>query len=125
LQLKDFLEINNIIIIQAVKLEVFIIFDRELFGKRVRYFRRKKGYTLDKACGMIEIEPASLSSIELGNSTPKVSTVINIMKSFDVSCTALINDQCDDDTLNQSILSKMKKFNDRDIGLLICIMKNL
>lgn len=60
--------------------------DDKLIGKRIQYFRKKKGLTQEQLAEMIGKSPNHLSSIERGFNKVKLDTLIDIINCLD--CTA-------------------------------------
>ena len=54
-------------------------FKKEL-GSRIKTFRTKKGYTQDKFCEIIGLEPPNLSNIENGKTFPDIITLHSIIR---------------------------------------------
>ena len=100
------------------------MFDKKLFGQKVKYYRNKQGLTLDNLSEKAGIGLNYLADIKQGRHVPTLKTIIGIVNSLDVTYTALTSNQTEDDTLIQSIESKIKSLDDRAIRLLISIVKN-
>lgn len=52
--------------------------NKKLLGKRIKEIRRVKGYTQEQLAELIDIEPCSLSAIEIGRHFPSLITVEKI-----------------------------------------------
>lgn len=55
-------------------------------GKRIQYFRKKKGLTQEQLAELINISPNHLSTIERGVNGVKLKTLVQIINCID--CTA-------------------------------------
>ncbi len=53
-------------------------------GKRIKYYREKKGYTQEKFCEIIDLDQSNLSKIENGKSFPDIITIYAIIKQADI-----------------------------------------
>ncbi len=57
---------------------------KKLLGKRIRYIRKMRGLTQEQLSEMVALEPASLSSIEVGRAFPSLVTLERLAKALDV-----------------------------------------
>lgn len=55
------------------------------FGKLVRDKRERKGWTIRRAAEEIGLSDRGLEMIELGDSDPKLSNVLNIAQALDIN----------------------------------------
>lgn len=59
--------------------------EAERWGKRIRGFRKLKGYTQKELAEAIDVSVSVLGEIERGNRLPTVSIVYKISKTLNVS----------------------------------------
>ncbi len=48
---------------------------KKLLGNKIRFFRKLRGLTQEQLAEMVSLEPASLSSIEVGRAFPSLVTL--------------------------------------------------
>ncbi len=56
---------------------------KELFGKRVREFRKAKGFTQDVLAEKVDIDTYIISNIENGKSFPSLATLAKLIEALD------------------------------------------
>ena len=57
----------------------------KIIGKRIQYFRKKKGITQEQLSELIEISPHHLSALERGAYNIKLGTLVKILNILDCS----------------------------------------
>lgn len=72
-------------------------------GNRIKTFRTKKGYTQDKLCEIIGLEPPNLSNIENGKTFPDIVTLHSLIKKAGIEPNFLFG-FTDDDNIKYSPL---------------------
>ena len=53
-------------------------------GKRIKYLRKKLGYTQERLADLVQIDPKSISKIENGNIYPAPETLTSIIFALNV-----------------------------------------
>ncbi|MBQ7880431.1 MAG: helix-turn-helix transcriptional regulator [Clostridia bacterium] len=61
-----------------------------LLCKKLKQLRIKKGLTIKALARLINVSQSTISSWEKGKSTPYLSKLIMIVKTFDVTCRYLL-----------------------------------
>lgn len=83
---------------------------KKLLGKKIKFFRKKQGYSQDKLAEMINMEVKSLSRIEAGHNYPQCENLIAIAKALNVAPWQLYF--CDEtktiDIMRQNLLDAIK-----------------
>ncbi|MGN0368359.1 MAG: helix-turn-helix domain-containing protein [Wujia sp.] len=54
-------------------------------GSRIKYFRKKKGYTVNKLANMAGVSQSYLRDVELGNKNPTVSFLSLLCDALDIT----------------------------------------
>ncbi|MBR1425813.1 helix-turn-helix transcriptional regulator [bacterium] len=92
---------------------------KKLLGKKIKYYREKKGITQEKLAEKIDINSRSLSFIECGTNFVTADTLEKICKNLEVSPKQLFDfdfnpksNQEIKDELNQLINTNPEKLND-------------
>ena len=98
------------------------MFNKKIFGQNVRKLREQKGLTREELAEKCDVVPAYLYNIELGNNTPTIPVIYNLVKNLNSTYTALNN--VDNNGVVQSVLAKASKLKTKEINLLINIAKN-
>ena len=87
-------------------------FDNVSIGKRIRFYRQKKGMTQKTLAELCDLSEAAIRNYELGNRTPDCETIIRIAGNLGVSYYA-INDPTLEDILGAlHILFRMEEIYD-------------
>ena len=105
--------------------EVMAMFDKKLFGNRLRYYRKNKKITLDTLAEKVGIEPQYLSSIEAGKHIPTLKIIISILNALNIDYSTLINATDYNCTITEQIIDNSKKLNDEEFELLSYYIKSL
>ena len=96
-----------------------------LIGQRIKAIRKNKGYTQEKLCELIGIEPQSMSYIESGKFAPSPDT---LQKMSDVLCVKPYEfyyfDNIDESEMKDFIINSMNK-NKKLLKLLYDVCKGL
>ena len=58
--------------------------NKKLLGKRIKELRKYRHYTQEQLAELINIEPCSLSAIEIGRHFPSLPTLENIAKALNI-----------------------------------------
>ncbi len=89
---------------------------KQLFGKKVRNLRIKKGLTQDELAKMAGISQRSLSGIETGENFLSAETLTNLLKCFDISIDELfmIEHLKPTDELIKEISNDIKNLHDEE-----------
>lgn len=74
------------------------IVDRLPIGERIKYWRKKRGFTQADLARKLEISPVNISQIENGSRSPTISTLELIASALEVELSDLIRDPCSNET---------------------------
>ena len=66
-------------------------------GKRIKYFREKKGYTVNKLANKSGISQSYLRDIELGSKNPTVEYLSYICDALEITLSAFFDDEQTDE----------------------------
>ena len=80
-------------------------------GKRIAYFRKQKGYSVNKLANLSGVSQSYLRDIELGSKNPTVAFLTIICNALGISRQDFFND---DDTIsitNNPLLQRIYKLN--------------
>lgn len=64
--------------------------DYVLLGQRIRKYRKKKGYTLEKLAEMLDVSTTFIGQIERATGKPSIETLIKIANALEVSVDGLL-----------------------------------
>ena len=81
--------------------------DYKEVGRRVRYYRRKKGFTQEQLAFEIQTSAAYLSNIERATKKPSLQKLIQIAEKLDISLDALVSQSPSADEENTTNLRKI------------------
>ncbi len=62
---------------------------RKLLGKRIKELRKYRSYTQEQLAELIDIEPCSLSAIEIGRHFPSLTTLEKISRTLNIELKTL------------------------------------
>lgn len=80
--------------------------NKKLLGKRIKELRKYRNFTQEKLAELIDIEPCSLSAIEIGRHFPSLPTLEKISKTLNVELKTLFeysSSKSKDEKLNEII----------------------
>ncbi len=64
---------------------------KQLFGRRIRELRKRKGYTQEKLAELVGIEPRNLLKIENSQTFPRIQTMQKLLEILNCSPNELFN----------------------------------
>lgn len=67
--------------------------DKEVFGLRLRKYRKDKGLTIEKLAEQIGLSPNYLGDVERGKKLPSMGTFIHLVNVLDISADELLKDE--------------------------------
>ena len=67
--------------------------DKEVFGLRLRKYRKTKGLTIEKLAEQIGLSPNYLGDVERGKKLPSMVTFIHLVNVLDISADELLKDE--------------------------------
>lgn len=76
-------------------------------GKKITYYRTKKGYSVNKLANLSGISQSYLRDIELGNKNPTVEMLSYVCDALDLSLCDFFDDQTQVRMDNNPLLSKI------------------
>lgn len=65
----------------------------EMFGARLRAFRKEKGMTIEQLAEQVGLSPNYLGDVERGKKFPSTATLIRLVNELDVSSDELLRDE--------------------------------
>lgn len=66
--------------------------DYSAIGKRIRLYRKKKGWTIEKFAERLELSSTHVGLIERGENAPGLETLVRIANTLEVSTDMLLSD---------------------------------
>lgn len=69
------------------------------FGKKIRYFRKKRGLSQSNLSEMIDKSPTYLSYVESGSRCISLDTLVDIANALNVTADTLLKDSLDNSAL--------------------------
>lgn len=78
-------------------------------GKRIRYFRTKRGLTVNGLANLAGISQSYLRDIELGNKTPTIEYIEYICDALKISLVTFFDINDESEPLNKKILGLTDK----------------
>lgn len=94
-------------------------------GKRIEYFRKQKGYSVNKLANLSGVSQSYLRDIELENKNPTVAFLTIVCTALGISLQDFFND---DDTIsiaNNPLLQRIYKLNPEQQEALIKFLDTL
>ena len=94
-------------------------------GKRIAYFRKQKGYSVNKLANLSGVSQSYLRDIELDNKNPTVAFLTIVCNALGISLQDFFND---DDTIsitNNPLLQRIYKLNTEQQEALIKFLDTL
>lgn len=84
---------------------------KELFGIRLRAYRKQKGMTIERLAEQVGVSPNYLGDIERGNKLPSMGTLIRLVNELDISADELLKDEINraDYLIDAEISEKLKE----------------
>lgn len=101
------------------------MFDKKVFGERLRYFRNERNLTLNEFSELADISNTYLSSIESGNHTPTIDVIVSILNALSIDYQTIMGETNSDSSLMESIISYLPDLDDNDISFISQILKEL
>jgi len=91
--------------------------DLALMGKRIRKYRRMKGFTLENLAEIVDVSTVFINDIERGIKCPRMDNFIKIANALDVTADELLCDSinADSDLLLNEISKKMHNLSAKQI----------
>ncbi len=98
---------------------------KKLLGKRIKLLRKIRGLTQEQLSEMVELEPASLSSIEVGRAFPSLVTLERLAKALEVEPVRFFEfrEEKTIDEKRSSIVENINKLSDNQIENLYDYLK--
>ena len=78
-------------------------------GKRIAYFRKQKGYSVNKLANIAGISQSYLRDIELENKNPTVAFLEILCEGLEISLADFFQDESYPSTENDPLLDKIHK----------------
>lgn len=101
------------------------MFDKKLFGERLRYFRNERKLTLNELSELADISNTYLSSIESGNHTPTIDVIIPILNALNINYQTIMGESNNDSALMNSIINYLPALNANEIDFILQMLKEL
>lgn len=101
------------------------MFDKELFGNRIRYYRKSKELTLDLLAEKVDIEPQYLSSIEAGKHTPTLKVIVSLINQLEINYNMLMNYSDYDESLTFEIINKANNLTETQADLVFYYLQTV
>lgn len=76
-------------------------------GKRITYFRTKKGYSVNRLANLSGISQSYLRDVELGNKNPTVEILSYLCDALHITLCDFFNDQTQDRLDSSPLLSRI------------------
>lgn len=93
-------------------------------GKRIKQYRKEKGFSQDKLSECVGLSSHYISAIERGVNSPKLPVLVNIMNILEVSADEIFVDVCNKssliktNTLSEKIEHLQNKEKKRILGII-------
>jgi transcriptional regulator with XRE-family HTH domain len=101
------------------------MFDRSLFGKRLKYFRWKRGLTQEQLAEKADISYSYLLHLESGDNTPSIQVMVNLLNVMGINYSELMSDYDYEVSLDSILLEKLKNATEAEIDIALFILSNL
>ena len=83
--------------------------DYVLLGQRIRKYRKKKGYTLEKLAEMLDVSTTFIGQIERATGKPSLETLIKIANALEVSTDALLFEDLNERSGDSHFLKRVEE----------------
>lgn len=80
-------------------------------GKRIAYFRKQKGYSVNKLANLSGVSQSYLRDIELDNKNPTVAFLTIVCNALGISLQDFFNDEDTISITNNPLLQRIYKLN--------------
>ena len=99
----------------------------ELFGTRLRAFRKEKGLTIEQLAERVGLSPNYLGDIERGKKLPSMATFIRLVNELDISADELLKDQVKraDYLVDAEVSSKLNQMSPRQRTAVLKILDSI
>ena len=99
----------------------------ELFGTRLRAFRKEKGRTIEQLAERVGLSPNYLGDIERGKKLPSMATFIRLVNELDISADELLKDQVKraDYLVDAEVSSKLNQMSPRQRTAVLKILDSI
>lgn len=94
-------------------------------GKRIAYFRKQKGYSVNKLANLSGVSQSYLRDIELDNKNPTVAFLTIICNALGISLQDFFNDDNNISITNNPLLQRIYKLNPEQQEALIKFLDTL
>ena len=101
------------------------MFDRELFGKRLKYFRKKRGFTQEEFSEKADISYSYLLSLEAGKNNPSADVLISLLNAININYNELMNEKDYDKSLTDTVIEKFDYLDDTELEFISLILSKL
>jgi len=101
------------------------MFDKEQFGKKIKYFRQRQGLTQEQLSEMANISFSYLTYIESGRNKPTVDVIINLLNALNINYSELTDDSSYNNELTISLLEKYNNLDEKGKNLMLVILTKL
>lgn len=81
-------------------------------GKRIAYFRKRKGYSVNKLANLSGISQSYLRDVELGNKNPTVELLSYVCDALGLSLKDFFDDQTQKFMTNDPLIEKIYQLTD-------------
>lgn len=91
---------------------------RILIGKRLKNYRKARGLTQEKLCGLLNIDISGLSSTENGKSSPLADNLLDIMEILKIKPGELLDfleyETTEEDLINKVLVEEIKSLSPKN-----------
>ena len=102
------------------------MFDKDLFAKRIKYFRKQQGYTLLEFSEIADISVSYLTDIETGQSVPSVDVIVSLLNALKIDYDTIMNENKEyEQVLNKNIVNSCNQLTNKEISLFKDILEKL
>lgn len=92
-------------------------------GERIKYFRQKKGITVNKLANLAGISQSYLRDIEMGNKNPTIEIVALICQALNISLKDFFDNNTDTSLLEDPLISKIFELNNKQKKALLYLLE--
>ena len=101
------------------------MFDKNEFGKQVKYYRNKRNLTIEALSELAEIGNPYLFNIERGRHTPTLRTIVSILSALNLNYSSLMDPSEYEKNVDSTILSEICTLSEKEIDFMIKLLNEL